>query len=87
MAENLTITVKDGSSTLVVSNSLKLWTNVIDATEPSIPSTSGTIYLYGLTTITNNIIINANKISVLINPSGIKSIRTTGACNSISESI
>lgn len=82
--QNLTITVKDGSSTLVVSNSLKLWTNVIDATEPSIPSTSGTIYLYGLTTITNNIIINANKISVLINPSGIKSIRTTGACNSIS---
>lgn len=82
--QNLTITVKDGTSTLAVSNALKLWTNVIDITEPPIPSTSGTIYLYGLSTITNNIIINANKISVLINPSGIKSIRTTGACNSIS---
>lgn len=81
--QNLTITIKDGSTTLAVSNPIKLWSNTIDTTEPATPSTSGTIYLYGTATFPTNIIISANKIALLINPNGIKLIRSAGTCNSI----
>jgi hypothetical protein len=81
--QSLTITVKDGATTLAVSSALKLWTNVIDASGTITPGTSGSIYLYDLSTITSSITISANKVSILINPTGIKSIRTSGICNAV----
>ena len=66
--QSLTITVKDGTTILAVSNALKLWTNVIDTSETATPSSVGKIYLYK--TNPNNILINSstNKIAVLLKP-------------------
>jgi hypothetical protein len=79
--QSLTITVKDGTTTLAVSNPLKFWTNIIDVSGTITPNTSGNIYLYDLSTLANSITISANKVSLVINPTGIKSVRTIGSCN------
>ncbi len=81
--KSLTITVKDGSTTLGVSSPLKLWTNAIDASGTVNPSAGGTIYLYDLSTLNSSITVSANKVSIIVNPAGIKSIRTSGTCNAI----
>ena len=52
--QSLTITVKDGTTTHAVSNALKPWTNLIDVTETTTPSTAGTVYLYKSNTIATN---------------------------------
>lgn|GEM_PF-3508677 len=81
--KSLSITVKDGTTVLATSKSAKIWANVIDSSGTNAPNVTGSIYLYNLATLTNSISISANKISVLINPTGIKSIQTVGICNAI----
>ncbi|HMV76635.1 MAG TPA: hypothetical protein PKA14_01790, partial [Leptospiraceae bacterium] len=67
--KSLTVTVKDGTATHAVSSALKLWSNVIDASETGSPSIAGTVYLYKTSpNAAINISSSTNKIAVLLKP-------------------
>ncbi|MBL0266667.1 MAG: hypothetical protein IPQ05_23140, partial [Leptospiraceae bacterium] len=58
--QSLTIIVKEGTTTLAVSNPLKLWTNGFDTSGTITPNASGNIYLYDVSILANSITISAN---------------------------
>jgi hypothetical protein len=66
--KSLRITIKEGSITLAVTNSLTLWSNPINTTEPAIPNLAGAIYLYKTTPTAIRIDTSTDKVAILLLP-------------------
>lgn len=80
--QNLTITVKDGNTSLAVSNPIKLWTNQIDTTAPNIANTSGKVYLYSSNVTTGDIRVNvSDKVALVFKPGTIYTISGGTGCS------
>ncbi|MDX1960949.1 MAG: hypothetical protein SFU98_20435 [Leptospiraceae bacterium] len=75
--QKLTITINEGTTTFATTNSLSLWANPINITEPAIPNSSGTIYLYKTTPTAIRIDTSTDKVAILLNPNTAFTFGTT----------